>query len=466
MPAPDMTLSERLADWVAALRYEDLPAEAVHQVRRSLLDHLGVTIAGAGTSIARTLRNYLLSSEGPGRASLPGTDIRLSVPNAAFANATAASVLELDDGHAAAPIHIGATAIPPILATAQAQNASARDVIVAIAAANEVAARLAIATLPANEKGFNPTPLIGVFGAVAGTSRILGSDARATAHALGMAGAYTGGLFDYHGGWLDSWYINVGRTARDGLICAYLADASLAGPLDIFHGPRGIANAFTDGRLDAEETLRDLGRKWLIGQTYVKPYPCCRRVHAIIDAVLALRPQLPSDPDAIDRIVVETSAATARLDGRIFDSMAAAQMSIGFSVATTLLFGAPRLEHFSEGIRRDPRIHALVARTEARASDDAQMRGWRSSARVSISAGGETKIATIREPLGNPDNPIDDQALEAKFLDLAGPVIGQQQAFRLARLLWRFGDGPDALDRGGGLTFLRSLVPAQPGAFR
>ncbi|WP_414475344.1 MmgE/PrpD family protein [Microvirga sp. M2] len=463
MPAADVTLSEQLAHWIATLRYEDLPPETVHHVRRCLLDHLGVTIAGAGSPIARTVRNYLLSSEGPGEASLPGTQMALSVPNAAFANGTAASVLELDDGHAQAAIHIGATAIPAIMATAQARGASCRDVVVATAAAYEVAARLAIATRKSAERGFNATPLIGVFGAAAGTSKILGSEARAIAHALGMAGSDAGGLFDYHGGWLDSWCINVGRTARNGVVCAHLADAGIAGPLDIFHGPRGFATAFTDGALDGEQALRGLGRHWLMLQTYVKPYPCCRRLHSVIDAVLALRPQLASCVEAIDRILVETSTESARLDGRTFDSMSAAQMSIGYGVAAALLFGAPRLDHFGENTRGDSRIRALVERIEVSASDDPSITAGRSTARVSVVGGGVTMSETVSEPLGNPANPVDDQALEAKFLDLTEPVLGQQAALRLAQMVWRFGEAPSAPGDKDGLAFLRDLAPAHAG---
>ncbi|MCO5089842.1 MmgE/PrpD family protein [Bosea sp. (in: a-proteobacteria)] len=458
----ETTLSEQLARWVATLRYEDLPPAVVHHVRRCLIDYLATTIAGAGSRIARTLQTYLLSAEGGGEASLPGTRLKLSAANAAFANGTAASVLELDDGHALAAIHLGATALPAILATAQLRGATARDVIVATAAAYETGARLAIAARKSGERGFNATPLVGVFAAVAGTARILGSKPRAIAHALGLAGSDTGGLFDYHGGWLDSWCINVGKTARTGLVCAHLADAGIAGPLDIFHGPRGFAVAFTDGVLDAGPVIDGLGRQWLMLQTYVKPYPCCRRMHAVIDAVLALQPQWPAHLDAIDRILVETSAESARLDGRTFESVSAAQMSIPYGVAAALLFGPPRLEHFEEGARGDPRLLRLVERVDLRAAEDPAVTAHRSAARVSLAIAGEIASAIVKEPLGNPANPVDDQGLEAKFHGLVEPVIGRQGAARLARSVWTLGDEPGAAGEEAGLAFLRDLAPVVP----
>ena len=71
--------------------------------------------------------------------------------------------------------------------------------------------------------------MVGVI-AAAGVSRILGSDARTTAHALGL-GSNAGGLFDYRGGWLNAWCVNAGRAGREGLLAATLARHGIAGPL-------------------------------------------------------------------------------------------------------------------------------------------------------------------------------------------------------------------------------------------
>ncbi|WP_158279401.1 MmgE/PrpD family protein [Falsochrobactrum shanghaiense] len=450
------TLSLSLARWVEALRYEDLPPEVIHHIRRSLLDYLGVAIRGASSRVPRILLQYLVASEGKGGASVLGTDQGLSSANAALANGTAAAALELDDGHAKAAVHLGAVSFPAILATAEERGSTSRDVILAAAAAYEVASRLAMAADRAARRGFNNTPLIGGFAAAAGVAKILGGDARTIAHALGLAGSTTGGLFDYHGGWLDSWCVNTGRTSREGLLCANLAASGIAGPLDIFHGPRGFAVAFTDGEFDGNAVLRSIGQEWRMLETYIKPYPCCRRLHSPIDAVLSLRPKV-GDIDAVERIVVETSADSARLDRKDFDSVSAAQMSIPYGVAVALIHGAPTLEHFEADVREDLRIRRLADLVEVRKSDDPDVADRQSSARVSLSIGGVTSGVTVEEPSGNPANPVDDGALEEKFRQLVEPVIGGSATTRLAERVWSFGDVRHEPEEGGELHFLGSL---------
>lgn len=452
-----------LASWVQGLRYESLPQQVLHHVRRSLLDHLGVTVRGSTSRLARKLRTYLWSSEGNGGASVLGTQLKLSASDATFANGAAASVLELDDGHALAAIHIGATCIPAILSTAQLQRASERDIIVAAAAAYEASARLAMASTRASVRGFNATPLIGVFGAAIGTAKILGSDAHTIANALGMAGSNTGGLFDYHGGWLDTWSINVGRTGRAGVVCANLAEAGVSGPLDIFHGPRGFAAAFTDGSLDGNQVMHAIGQEWYMLQTYIKPYPCCRRLHSVIDAVLAMRSKVGASLDAIDHIFVETSAESARLDSKTFDTVSAAQMSIPYGVAAALVFGPPQLDHFDEAARQHPQIRKIVDRIDVREAVDPAVSGRLAAARVTVSAGGYTTSEIVNEPLGNPNNPVDDQALENKFRELVEPVIGGEATARVVETIWSFGETHGRLEESDGLRFLESLCTEAEG---
>ena len=104
-----------------------------------------------------------------------------------------------------------------------------------------------------------------------------------------------------------------------------------------------------------------------------------------------------------------------------------------------------------------------IERIDVRASDDPAVAAHRSGARISVAVGGATASATVSEPLGNPANPVDDQALEAKFRGLAEPVIGRQAASRLAQMVWTFGEASRASGEEDGLAFLRDLAPARAG---
>lgn len=450
--------SSMLANWAADLRYEDLPHAVRHHVKRFLLDLMGVTIAGSTTDLARATLDYVKATEAPGAASVIGTDFKMSPAGAVIANGTAASVLELDDGHAHATIHPGATCIPAILAMAEAQGASSREVILAIAVAYEVSARLGAAVCKGSSgRGFHCTPMVGVLGAAAGVSKILGNDATATAYALGIAGSNAGGLFDYHGGWLNAWCINAGRVGREGLLSASLPRYGVAGPLDIFDGPKGFFAAFAGAPLDRDAFLRSLGREWTLLDTAMKIYPCCRRLHPVIDAIVALKAQGMADGEAVDHILIETSPESARLDRLTFDSVSAAQMSLPYGAAVALVHGEPNLGHFEEEARGDPMLRRLAEMVELAISGDPEIVDpTRFAARVSLTAGGRTSSITVTTPKGDPANPVDDRVLEDKFRGLAVPVIGSERAERVIAAIWSLDRAEEGPDRK--LDFLANLA--------
>lgn len=428
------SLSESLARWAGGVRFEDLPPAVVHHVKRYLLDYLGVAVRGSASPFARKLQAYLSVAEGSGEAAVLGTRHKLSPANAALANGSAATVLELDQGHARVPIHLAAVLMPAILSTAQVRGSSAGDVIAAIAAAYEVSSRLAIAAHRIDRQGLNFTSLIGVMGAATGAARLTGPGT--IANALGIAGSNAGGLFDYHGGWLDTWCLNTGRASREGVLCAALAEQGFAGPADILDGPRGLSALFHGERLDRGSVLDGIGRDWAMADTYVKLHPCCRILHPVIDAVLALRATTGATIDEIDEIVVETSRESARLDGKTVDTAPQAQMSIPYGVAAAMVFGPPRLEHFDEDARADPRVRQVLQRVDVRTSEDPDIAERRLTARVSLSIRGAMVGVTVDDPLGNPGNPVGDDLLEDKFRTLVEPVLGEEASQRIIKAVW------------------------------
>lgn len=459
MTARSEPLSVGLARWASALRYDDLPQTVVHAAKRTLLDYLGVVIAGSGTEIARTVVDCLVATEERGSASVIGTRQRMSPMDATLANGTAASALELDGGHSQASMHIMAVCAPAILAAAQARNSGGKDIILATAVACEVASRIGVAASGAVTRGFNGTSLLGAFGAAIGVAKILGSEVKATTHALGLAGTNAGGMYGVAGGWLDGWSISVGRTGREGYLCAVLAERGIAGPSDILDGPKGIGALYNGGPFDRDVVLAGLGREWLMSGMYVKIYPCCRILHSTIEAGISLRQKIGKETERIERIVIETSAASAQLANKNVDSMLDAQFSLPYGVAAALVFGPPRLEHFEESARRHPAVLRLVDRVEVVQSDDPDIADRRFPARVRVVTDTDTTVATVLEPSGGADNPVSDANLNDKFSLLVEPAIGGEIAGRIRETVWDL----NGEDNGSRLFTLVSDLPVKTG---
>ena len=168
----DQPVAVRLAEEVAAIAGDDLPAPVLERALDLLRDYLGVALGGAGEESTVALRNGLATLHAGGRATVLGVADRLSAPHAALANGAAAHALEMDDTHQGGSIHLGATVFSAALAAAELAGARGDTVLRAAVGGYEVAARLAMALRPAAHygRGFHPTGTCGAFGAAAAAS--------------------------------------------------------------------------------------------------------------------------------------------------------------------------------------------------------------------------------------------------------------------------------------------------------
>src|SRR5262245_7861475 len=122
-----MTLAIELAKRIYALRYEDLPPEAVRWAKVGILDTVGVTLAGAREDTTRIVEG--IAAHGAGPSLLFGGNRRAAALDAALINGTASHALDFDDcnntigGHPSAPI------LPALFALADDIGASGREFI-------------------------------------------------------------------------------------------------------------------------------------------------------------------------------------------------------------------------------------------------------------------------------------------------------------------------------------------------
>jgi 2-methylcitrate dehydratase PrpD len=349
MPGSDLPLTKTIADWVSSTGTSDLPPEVSHQVRRIVVDYLTATLLGATTEPATIVREYYASHDTSRASTVIGTTVRLSPPNAAAANGTAAHALDLDDGYTPGGFHPAASVVSAALSAAEDIGNSAEDIVRAIALGYEVACRLAGSTHPhQRNRGFHNTALVGVFGAATAVGVLRDLDALRLANAYGLAGSHAGGLNAYLDEGSDVKRYHPGKAARDGLVSAELAARGLTAPTTVLEGPRGYLHAFAGGQFDLDHLVGDLGNTWRMTRTYNKPYPCCRHVHGAIDAALDIREREGLSADDIESVRVETFAIAAHHDNKDIHHVLDAQMSLPYSVSVALVHGEVGMEQFGD----------------------------------------------------------------------------------------------------------------------
>ncbi|KAB2658820.1 MULTISPECIES: MmgE/PrpD family protein [Brucella] len=406
----------QLAEFVSGHPKGALPSETREAISLLLLDLMGATAAGLHSRLAASARQAASDVYGSGVAQVWLTDLKLSVVGAAMANSAAASALDIDDGHRGAAGHAGAGVIPAALAVGQSINASDAEMLDAIALGYDVALRVATSR-PTNTIETYASGRWVSYGAAAAAGRLLRLDAEEMAHALAIAGSegpivFPTGSSKFQGSTVKE---GIPPAVVAGITGAYRARAGATGPVDLLNN---------EDRYDPKILLGQLGEVWELQKCYLKPYACCRYMHAAIDAILKMR----QDGRHIHRLRIETFPQGLRLaNERTPSTLEGGQYSFYFSCALAALRGQEALQPVDPDSLKDIEVLGLANRIELETSIDfATAFPVRTPARVLIDQGDGEKELVIDHPLGDVANPMSWDQVAHKFKNIGRVSLSTQ----------------------------------------
>jgi 2-methylcitrate dehydratase PrpD len=414
MTVPDETaVTATLAKFVAETRWQDLPAEATHQAKRSLMNFFAVALTGCRNETIESALRTLGMFSGGKQATIVGRRERIDALNAAFINAAGSNVLDFCDTHVPTAIHPTAPLAPPLLALGEMQRVTGRDLLLAFVLGQEVECRIGLAISPSHySRGWHITATCGVFGAAAGSGKLLALNPAQMVWALGIAATEAAGLCECLGTPAKS--VGVGNAARNGLLAALLAKDNFEGPAEPLNGKQGYYSALAETP-NLSALTDGLGAHWEIMPTSYKPYPCGFVLHPALDCVLDWRRDHPNE--AVQQVVVTGNPLMSLRANRPNITVGReSQVSVQHSVAAALVTGKAGLDQFTDACVNDPKVLALRSKVELR--QDANIATI--AARVVVTnAGG--KIYELSQPAarGSDANPMSDKDLEAKLRDAA-----------------------------------------------
>jgi 2-methylcitrate dehydratase PrpD len=433
--------SQALAEFAGSIRFEDLPRAVVDAAKRHLLDATGVALAASSSPDVGPVVEMAHSWAGATEASVIGHDFRAPAPFAALANGTLAHALDYDDTHVESIVHPSSFVMPAAFAVGEEVGASGRDVIAAAVAGYEVAARIgAAAPGRFHVRGLQTTGLCGTFGAAATAARLWGLSADECAHAIGIAGSQSSGLFAFLADGAHTKGLHPGWAASAGVIAADLARRGFTGPGTIFEGPHGFYDAFLSGEEpDRARLVRGLGTEWETTRIAIKPYPASSFVSAFMDAGAQARLKWADIEEAICFITPAAIGIVAepRAPRLHPASTYAAQMSLPFAVASAIVGGRQALDLFGPDARGDRRVLQLAERI--RHEPDPTLPFPKSlGGRLEIhTRGGRTLVFEELIERGHPDRPLSDDELAQKFLLNARARLDARGARRALNALQR-----------------------------
>jgi 2-methylcitrate dehydratase PrpD len=429
-----------IAQFVSALRYEDIPAEVIARIKLLMLDSFGCAIYGSALEWSRILRTTLRAVDKSEGCRVWGTPEQLSAPHAALVNGTLVQSFELDDVHRQGVLHVGAVTLPPLIAVTEMRSGlSGRDFLRAAVAGYETGPRVGKCMGPQHiGQGWHSGATVGVFSAASGAAAALGLTAEQTVHALGIAGTQSAGLMAAQYGAMVK-RMHAGRSAQSGLYGALLAANGFTGIVDVFESPYGgFCTTFSRStdRFDLNELSSGLGRDWETLRISLKFYSCVGSNHTTLDAIRRMQARKPFGPAGVQEIVVHGSHVTVEHVGWRYEpqGLTSAQLNLPFCVATLLLEGDVFVDQFTDDVVEDERRIALSRKVSVVHDPEITARGsnFRHLVRVEVLLNDGTRMEeTVEAPRGSEHSFASEADIVDKFMKLATHTVSREKADRV-----------------------------------
>jgi 2-methylcitrate dehydratase PrpD len=432
---------ETLAAFVAETRWEDVPEAVRRHAKLTLLDTLGVILAGSARPEVAALRQRLLGTAGAGATIFaegwPCADPR----TAALLNGIAGRSIELCEGLRFVSGQAAMQVLPGALAVGEHAGSTGREMLTAFVLGYDVAARIA--------GGFTPRALahqngqVSLLAAAAAGARLRGLDAAGISLAMRIAAvlmltpSYTNAV-------AGATALNVagGMSGFAAALAPELALAGFAAQPDAIEEALAnlVGDGFTPGHLSDE-----LGATWHITRNYFRLYACCNPIHPALDCLSAALAELRPRPDQIERIEVATYRFASVMKNPEPPNYFASKYSLPHAAAVMAVRGGAGFAALDDSALADPAVAALRRRVHI--AEDPAMTALAPRlrpARVTVTlTDGRQSTQSRDSHRGDFQEPFAEAEIRAKFRELAATVLTAEGAAAAERAVDHCEDWPN-----------------------
>jgi 2-methylcitrate dehydratase PrpD len=425
--ATNPRLTAEIVEFLTGADISDVPGKVLDQAKRSLLDGLGLAVAGSRSEGPRIVRKTL-AAYGCTNAevSVLGTALRLPARFAAFVNGVQIHADDFDDTQlAVAPdrvygllTHPTAPVLPVALALSERSGTNGATLLMSYLLGVEIATKTAEAINPRHyDSGFHATATLGAIGAGASAVRALGLTGETAARTLGIAASQAGGVREHFGTMTKPFH--AGRAAESGVFAADLAAQGFTAAADALEARRGYFSA-AGGGYAADAIHGVLGNPWTFASpgVSIKPHPSGSLTHPGMSAFMELVRDNDVRPEDVERIRVGTNRhmPNALIHHRPTTELEA-KFSMEFCMAILLIERKAGLAEFTDDVVNRPDVQAMIERVDFGVDPDAEAAGYNTmttniTVRLKNGQELETSAAFGR---GSPMNPMPDEELIDKF---------------------------------------------------
>ena len=443
--------TRRLAQYVSAALDAPLPSAVAHKTKHHLIDTVAAMVSGSQLLPGRRGLQYVAqASDGPsvligGRRAMP--------VDAALANGMSAHADETDDSHARSISHPGCAVVPAALAVADARRRTGAQLMRAVAAGYDVGTRVVLSlgppVLDTESSDRSTHAYCGVFGAAAAAAVLYGLDERGVRHALSYAAQSAAGVTSWvrDPNHVEKAFVFAGMPASNGVRAAAMVESGCDGVDDVFSGVPNFLDALST-QVRRDELVSGLGERYEILRTNIKKFAVGSPAQAAVQAVLELVEQDLIDPREVAHIRIVLPHDLAR----VVDDRAMPDINCQYLVAGTLVDRAFTFAMAHDDDRmNEPTIRGLRACTEL--VPDPERAGVRTADVTLTLRDGTSRQRFVGAVRGTVDDPMTDDEVTAKAVDLVEPVLGHAATEDLLARLW-------SVDTCSDITELTGLLGA------
>lgn len=412
-----MQIEQKLANYVATTRLEQIPSNAVEVVRHILMTVLGTAVAGAQeVGVQEVLAVY---GTPPGSQSARALVYGTHMPPASAAAVNGLMARALDYCDAMAPgLHIGSSLVTAALAAAEARGGcNGKDFLSALVVGAELASRMNLSEQ--SYAGLDPTGVAGIFGATAAAARVFELDEVQTQNALALAFNRCSGSFQSNIDGSLAVRMIQGWVAGDGVNCALLARAGLSGPENFISGVYGYGTLYAKDADFKDRVTHALGEEYKVLGTMFKKYPSCGMTQGATELMLRMQLRNGFDATRVSHVDVRVPGYGFRLVGHEFvlgsNPRVNAQFSLQFCIANALIRKSSTLEHFKPSNVNNPDIMSFCKRVHVYHDEALDKREHTSVAVSVVMQDGQKWEDFLDIAPGFPGNPITVQEHADRF---------------------------------------------------
>ncbi|MBI4970768.1 MAG: MmgE/PrpD family protein [Candidatus Omnitrophica bacterium] len=432
-----MNLAQRLSHYTHQLRYSDLPSVVIRESKKRIIDSLGVGISAFHSRPGKIARK--IAETGTGISTVLGTRLKTSAPLAGFANGSLIRYWDYNDTYLSKEPAHPSDNLGALLAVAEAEKKSGKDLIASLVLAYEIQCRLCDAA-SLRVRGWDHVTY-GAFSVALGAGKLMNLSQRELEHALGLSGIASIALRQTRVGEISDWKAPAfANAARNAVFSCELARLGMTGPAPIFEGEKGFERLVSGPIRLAKLGGEKIPFKLL--ETYIKFYPVEYHAQAAVEAALRLRPRI-RNIHKIKKIEVDTYEVAIEIivkDPEKWEpkSRETADHSLPFVVARSLLDGKLTLAQYTNQKIHDPKVLALMRKM--RVTEDKKMTRQYPAllpCRIRmVENGGDVLEELVEIPRGHYKNPMTEDEINQKFIHLTAPYFSKAQQDRVLDQIW------------------------------